>query len=142
MATGLGRSGLWQQQRAPALLVPCARCSRMPQQHGSRHRRGLPTLQPARRPQLSAALSSAARVTMQAAPGSEEHPADARFDVPAQAAAADSTSGAAVEIGTVTELLTLGAVADVEELCGVRVNVDDVGQPLVEYVVHWKVATA
>ena len=51
----------------------------------------------------------------------------------ADAASADDDMAAA---------LVPGAVADVEELCGVRVNVDDLGQPLVEYLVHWKVSSS
>lgn len=50
--------------------------------------------------------------------------------------------GAALADGDAAAALVPGAVADVEELCGVRVNVDDLGQPLVEYLVHWKVRLA
>lgn len=71
-------------------------------------------------------------------------------DAAAQPAAADNAPDAAAEAsaeasgppadGAAEQELTFGAVADVEELLGVRVNVDDVGQPLVEYLVHWKVS--
>lgn len=64
-----------------------------------------------------------------AAPASAADSDFAQADAAADSAA-DSAKGKPLE---------LGAVADVEELRGVRVNVDDVGQPLVEYLVHWKV---
>lgn len=142
----MGRSALWQQQ-APSLLLSHPRCSQVNVQlrPGRPHRHGAETMQSARRRQVSPVWSSATRITMQAAPSGDadaHQSGDSRPDVPAQVAAADSSNGAAVDNGAVTHLLTPGAVANVEELCGVRVNVDDLGQPLVEYLVHWKVGTA
>ncbi len=96
---------------------------------------------PAQRQQLSVAWSGVMRVTMQAAASSDmqsEH-AQTSTEAPLEAA---STSAAAEGDGSSMAVLTPGAVADVEELCGVRVKVDDLGQPLVEYLVHWKVSSS
>eukprot|EP00208_Stichococcus_sp_RCC1054_P001395 CAMPEP_0206140168 /NCGR_PEP_ID=MMETSP1473-20131121/8670_1 /ASSEMBLY_ACC=CAM_ASM_001109 /TAXON_ID=1461547 /ORGANISM="Stichococcus sp, Strain RCC1054" /LENGTH=480 /DNA_ID=CAMNT_0053534233 /DNA_START=346 /DNA_END=1788 /DNA_ORIENTATION=- len=58
-------------------------------------------------------------------------------DTTIKADAAVAADGAADE-AAVAEELPIGAVADVEELRGVRVNVDENQLPLVEYLVHWK----
>lgn len=77
---------------------------------------------------------------MQAAPSTDMHSEHAQ---PSAAASSEAThAGAASADDDIAAALVPGAVADVEELCGVRVNVDDLGQPLVEYLVHWKVSNA
>jgi hypothetical protein len=77
---------------------------------------------------------------MQAAPSTDMQSEHAEPSAVAPREAADA--GAASAGDDTAAALVPGAVADVEELCGVRVNVDDLGQPLVEYLVHWKVSVA
>lgn len=146
----LGRAGLWQQQ------VPSVhRSERRTNQQWHLQtvgRRCLGRTVPQHVRQMHMSRPNAAHVTMQAAPSetvsqqtAADQSSDARADESAEAAVASSSAvtysenGAAADTGAVVPSLVPGAVADVEELCGVRVNVDDLGQPLVDYLVHWKV---
>ena len=140
MVLGVGTPSSWQHV-ATSNVVTRSRCvyENSWLRDGQRRATPIEWLVPARRRQHAVLWSGAARVTMQAAPSTDMQSEQSQ---PNAAAAVESGSnGAATADEGIAAVLAPGSVADVEELCGVRVNVDDLGQPLVEYLVHWKVRT-
>jgi len=147
MMFGLGKLTTLVKQPQPAAAAehlcrqrPPTQRRRHPQQTSQRLEQPLLARRLCRHAAHTAA--AARQVETLAVPDSDAaaQPAAADTAVPDAAAEASAEAAGPPADGAAEQELTFGAVADVEELLGVRVNVDDVGQPLVEYLVHWKVS--
>ena len=72
-----------------------------------------------------------------ASPAASDPPAE---QPPSDDAGAETAAAAALGGDDAGSYMGLGELADVEELRGVRVKVDDNGKAVIEYLVHWKVS--